>query len=371
MGGNALKKVETRRVDVTEYPTLCEDVLNQLKQQFPLARFAIPEAVRDKMSFGDIDIVACNMVPAGSPLGAGNQWHTQVIDQFQPADSFLNSNVFSFEYKKVQIDIICVPEESFDFTLKYLSFNDLGGLMHVITKHYGFYLGQSGLRYKVYADTAKSDLLANVLVTDNFEEALDLFGFDVKRYQAGFASLPDMFDFVKANPYYDPALYLFENRNNQDKFRDQKRKTYMSFLATVEQELKGKASAPVEVNAPNFFFNACVQNDAFLSRYHIAVKQAQQVKLFMERWNYQKIASAFQLSGKDFKTLWQTLVAYVFKDWQQFRQYILSTEYSEDALFELITNTLREGLDADAVYQHLKKQGIPLSDRNPSYVEDC
>lgn len=364
MGGNALKSIQTRRVSAEEYPLLCDDILTQLKAKFPTALFAIPDAVRDKVSYGDIDIVACDLCPESEPLGAGNTWHLDVIDLFKPSESFLNSNVFSFEYKMVQVDIICVPFSSFDFTTKYLSYNDLGGLMHVITKHYGFYLGQSGLRYKVYADTEKSDLLANILVTSDFYKALKLFGFDPVRYAQGFDSLDDMFAYVKANPYYDPALYLFENRNNQDKFRDQKRKTYMSFLRTVEAELvEGNRQIQVK-NVPNFFFNATVQFPSFLEEYADAARRVRRATLFANTWNYTKISQAFGLNGKSFKVLWQSLVAYRYGSWAAFREYVVSEYYDEARLFQQIQQLLDEGLDPEKVHAVLKEKDIPYTDRS-------
>lgn len=260
MGGNALKPLETRRVPASEYESLTQEVLAQLKSLFPNAVFWVPKAYHKKESFGDIDIV-------GHSLPEDHQ--DIVISKMQPKAHFKNSNVLSFEFKMVQVDLIHIQKDHAHFTYRYFCYNDLGGLLHVLSKRLGFYIGQAGLVYKCHLDEDKNQLLDTIVVSHDFDATLQFMGLSPERYAQGFETLEDIFQFVSSSRYFDPKAFLFENRNAHDRFRDQKRATYMKFLEWIEVHKPaagkdvGKTNATYQLlRAMNHFpaFRAAIQN---------------------------------------------------------------------------------------------------------------
>jgi hypothetical protein len=57
MGGNALKEIETRRVNRAEYDQIKNIVLSKLAQRITGARINDILAYRTKESFGDLDVL--------------------------------------------------------------------------------------------------------------------------------------------------------------------------------------------------------------------------------------------------------------------------------------------------------------------------
>lgn len=257
MGGNALKPFEVRRVSKDEYFDLTKEVISMLKDVFPNIVFFVPDAYRSKPDFGDIDVLAHSlpdnfdeMVLAGHPAKAYSR----------------NTNIFSFEYKDVQVDLINIPKDSAHFAYRYFSYNDLGGLIHVIAKQLGFYIGQKGLYYKLYLDAAQNQYVGDVVLTTDFDEALSFLGLDPGRYAQGFDTLEDIFEFVESSTFYKAEYFQFENRNAHDRFRDQKRKTYMGFLERIAKnapDAEAKKSTPFATNAVYHFVRACRQFPKF------------------------------------------------------------------------------------------------------------
>ena len=226
MGGNALKPFETRRVSVEEYEALTTTVLSRLKALFPSAVFWVPKAYHTKPSFGDIDIVAHSLPEGHVPT---------LLNELRPKAHYLNTNILSFEYDSVQVDLIHIAKAQAHFTYRYFCYNDLGGLLHVLSKRMGFYIGQAGMQYKCYMDAERNQLLDILTVTHDFDAALTFLGLSPERYAQGFETLEDIFKFVASSDYFTPDAFLFENRNAHDRFRDQKRATYMAFLEWLKQ----------------------------------------------------------------------------------------------------------------------------------------
>ncbi|MDO8414837.1 MAG: hypothetical protein Q7S87_01350 [Agitococcus sp.] len=257
MGGNALKNCVTRRYTAEEYYPLEAAVLARLQEFFPSKRVAPILAYRNKASFGDMDILLESPVPDvdlrdalasmfqpkelvsegylhGLRMPNGQLQHRDAVGLVGAVPEFNETGCISFEHHEFQVDVLCTPTRYFDFCNHYYNYNDLGNLCGVLAKSLGVTLGFDGLWLKVKEGT---QFFGKVLLTEDYHEALEFLGYDVTRYRQGFDAIEDMFDFVQANPYFDSALYMLENRANRSRTRDVKRPTYIAFLARLRAAL--------------------------------------------------------------------------------------------------------------------------------------
>lgn len=231
MGGNALKNIETIRLNSEEYFSITESILHKLRNLFPERKINYIESYRQKESFGDLDILISGCIFPDIK--------NFIYKHFGNTEVFINSNIVSFGFlidpltkKYFQIDLIFVREDIYNFSLNYFSFNDLGNLIGRITNRFNFSFGWDGLNYKVYNGVKFID---KVNLSLDFEQTLTLFDFDVSAFKQGFETLEDVFYFVSKSKYFKPEIYILSNRNAEDRKRDKKRKTYVLFLEWLEQ----------------------------------------------------------------------------------------------------------------------------------------
>lgn len=121
MGGNALKGFGNcvRRVNSQEFSQFSSEFMGILQTIAPESRFAIVPSYKNKKTHGDIDILV--------EKGSGVSGHLLKSLRESGVPVVKNGPVLSLAYKNtVQVDLIEVPVDEFDFALNYFSFNDLG-----------------------------------------------------------------------------------------------------------------------------------------------------------------------------------------------------------------------------------------------------
>lgn len=225
MGGNALKSIETRRMLASEYQVQVPLVLSTIAQVAGADRpMCVVDAYRQKPDFGDMDVLV-----AGE--GLPSDFRQKLAKAFASREFVPNGDVTSFDRDGFQIDVIQVPARSFDFARSYFAWNDLGNLVGRIAHKMGAKYAFLGM----YVPLRDGDhMFAEVDVTHDVDAALTFLGYDAKRFRAGFDSLEDIFRFTASTPYFDPAIFLLENRNATSRRRDSKRKTYNAFLSWLD-----------------------------------------------------------------------------------------------------------------------------------------
>ena len=135
--------------------------------------------------------------------------------------------------KTHQVDLIGQSPDTFEFTLKYLAWNDLGNLVGRLYHKMGLKFGHDGLWMPLRDGTHEH---ANILLTRDFDEALRFMDYNPVIFRAGFADLEDIFNFVATNGRFNADIFKLENRNTIAKTRERKRKTYMAFLKWIEDK---------------------------------------------------------------------------------------------------------------------------------------
>lgn len=238
MGGNAIpKEIKTRRYLADEYHKLIPEVIALTKEVWGVGRVAVIPAYRDKESFGDMDVLL-ELSDSGLKEFRELICETFGVDfittdgdhknQLGAHGSVTRDKVYSIAYKELQLDFILVePGIAFECAYNYFSWNDLGNLLGRVAHKFGFKFGHDGLRYP-FRDG--DHMFEEILVSQDWNEILPAFDWDPERFNQGFDTLGEVFDYVTTSKYFNPEIYLLENRNAKSRYRDQKRKTYNEFL---------------------------------------------------------------------------------------------------------------------------------------------
>lgn len=234
MGGNALKFYETRRYGSTEYFAL----IKELDSVFKKLNFdAIPiKAYSEKESFGDLDLIVDS-----SKLSTDWLEKLKVELSLEDNQIFKNSNTVSIGYKNFQIDLIVTPHDEVQSSLNYFSYNDLGNLIGRLSHKLGLKYGHKGLSLVIRPNENNSHILDEIILDRSNKKLLDILGLDYQKFQTGSSTLEDIFKYVASSRFFDPDIFLLDNKNATSKVRDKKRHTYMAFLKWIE-ETKPKAN---------------------------------------------------------------------------------------------------------------------------------
>jgi hypothetical protein len=234
MGGNALKNVETRRVREVEYFEIRDEVLAILRGCHDqdgnrvLHDCMDIQAYRTKTDFGDLDILV-------ETFSGDNINYSDLITRlFSPTELVHNSNVYSFDYQKFQVDLILTPTEDYVTSYSYYAWNDLGNLAGRIYKKLGFKYGHRGLSYMFRDENNSDNTYAECVVSRELKAILEFGDLDYDQFVRGFDTVEQMFRWVSSSKYFHRDIYLLHNRNHISRTRDKKRKIYNEFLKWCE-----------------------------------------------------------------------------------------------------------------------------------------
>jgi len=307
MGGNALKNTYTRVYDRTEYFELANVVYMRLCDADWDVRI-IP-AYRDKKTFGDMDIVVC--VPKCDTRSRVN-----IIQKlFEPNQIVENGEVISFDFRKLQIDLIFLSEDEFDFGYNYFSYNDLGNFIGRTAYRLGFKFGHDGLWYTFRDPENSAYVFKELLLTQDFYAALTFLGFDAKQYKLGMDSKLDVFEYAASSQYFDPAQFLLHNRGAAARRRDSKRVMYHEMLEYIKErypELNDE-SLPTKVDRDGFLKSAMQWFPGFEHRYNVAVSDLTKLKAFKSNFNGELVGEMTGLSGKELGFVMKSMRVYFEK----------------------------------------------------------
>jgi hypothetical protein len=221
MGGRALKNTFTRRYTKQEFEDVSAELLETIRASFD--RADTPLYYHNKETFGDIDIIVDNGDNTKALSGIRNYINTV----FKPNEIFHNGNCYSFDYKEVQVDFMCIPSEDYDSNYHYLAFNDLGNYIGRIAHRLGLKYGQEGLWYNHYL---KGQNLGRVMISKDYREIFKFLDLDYDRWLEGFDELEDTFEFALTSKYFDSQMFQLDSLNRINRERNLKRASYMSFL---------------------------------------------------------------------------------------------------------------------------------------------
>lgn len=248
MGGNVFTHLgyKAHRMDIPTYNKVLDKVHSFL-DELNITYYDIPY-VRNKADFGDIDIIIEYAIDEHvfdairtntTKLGATDE------------TTIRNGKVLSVLVDGLyQVDFIKERKETVEYHIAYLSHNDLGNLIGRCVKEAGYKHGTDGLFYSHYMNGRA--LKKDFFISNDYRTVLNLLGLSVEKFDAGFDTLEDMFDYVSSNKYFKASFYKFENLNNKNKVRDAKRKNYNLFLNHVKDMVDSELSLPTyDVSFPH------------------------------------------------------------------------------------------------------------------------
>jgi len=213
MGGRVFPG-KTRRYDANEYHALVPTVLDVVT---PLVHKAeVIKAFSTKPSFGDMDV----LITPNRELSSRSLQTAFGCDEDEISH---NGGVWSLVFRELQIDLITTPANEFVVASNYFQYNDFGNLRGRIHHKLGLKFGHDGLWLPV---RSKDHTLGEILLSTDPVE-IDKFG----DFAYGeMHTLEDIFQNVAASKYFNPEIFLLENRNHTSRVRDRKRATYTAFL---------------------------------------------------------------------------------------------------------------------------------------------
>lgn len=234
MGGNALSRTSVR-LTRKNYERVAARVVARLKALYPGNRVCAIESYRAKADFGDLDVLVestgYDPYRAAQALGAvevaRNGPVTSVGLVVRPEVPELEGNVF-------QVDLVRTESQAFEFAMGYFGRADAGNLLGRLYHACGLALRHDGLFYYVRAGEHGEHKLCEIALTRSFDQALAFMGYDPAVFARGFDTAQDVYRYVASSPFFNPGVFLLENRNAKARVRDRKRVMYMQFLKFCE-----------------------------------------------------------------------------------------------------------------------------------------
>lgn len=291
MGGNLL---QGRRISREEYEILSKEIVEHLNG----FQIYIPHTVFEKDSFGDIDLLLKDS--------------SQVFSCQRKLESLgyeitSTGNTFSFLYKGVQIDILPCDKNGFDYFFNYYSWNDLGGLIGVLTKQLKLSSGFLGLIYKHYE---QNNYIGSIVVSLDYKDTLRLLKLDCDKYNQGFKTYEEMFEWLYESPYFDSKAFDLSSLNNKNRARNQKRKVYMLFLDWLKsKKLKNSFTDIKDINDTLLLLRDI--NPRFKHQYKVLKLEVEESSLYKDKFNGRIVNSitgllSLELSSfmKDFRDIY-------------------------------------------------------------------
>ena len=336
MGGNALKQGCVRISPRTYRKVLTRIMEGLCRPEYPEygevpGKYGTPRSYGSKESFGDIDVVHTGFLCSSAEVDSllKSKFLATEIVRNGPCISFdfhcPNLGVEIGEGKGVQVDLIEVKDEHFEFALGYYSYNDLGSLIGVIAKAHGFKFGHDGLYYRY--DHNDSNQVSLVPCTKDYGEAVEFLGFHLGTINT--STLENIFEYVYNSDFFDVSLFQLDALNHTNRTRNSKRFVYMEFLKWLETKQYKKPSV-----VPDLLKKACAEFSGFEKEFHNSVASLFLKEQVKEVYNGSIVFEWTGLEGKELGELMKATRDY----------------YASDTLLQL-----------DALYSPLQLKAVVIS----------
>ncbi len=162
-------------------------------------QYRIPRYYGDKPDFGDMDVLVAERPDWGA-------LRAEMVGALGITETKAVGHVFSTVYRGLQTDFFAVPEPFLESAYTFMCFNDVGNFVGRICRRFDLKYGERGLTY-VYR-RAGGNYTKDLEVTRDFARTCAFLGLDHAAWVTGFASLPQVFEWVIASPWFSVAPYL-------------------------------------------------------------------------------------------------------------------------------------------------------------------
>lgn len=224
MGGNALKRTKTVRLNSVDYRR-CEEEILCIIQPFVLCSH-IPRFFGGKDSFGDLDVLVC-------PLEQEN-FIEQIARLLDSKEIVVNGNVTSFEFKSFQVDIIQSSPEYFENHKIFLDYSDFGGILGQMLNQYDLKYGHEGLFFKIYNDHIVEHFISDLHLSSDPAVIFEFLNLNLGHFQSGFSSPQDLFQFLSSTKFCRCDSFSLDAINIKHRRRIKVRPVYQQFIAYLQ-----------------------------------------------------------------------------------------------------------------------------------------
>lgn len=221
MGGKALSipSIRLERSDYLRY----QDMIIELFAKHNIKVHTIKQ-ITEKETFGDLDVVI--------DIESSRELVEQIIKSVSN-ELVKNTDVWSFGVSGFQIDVVFsnCPE----YTATWMAYSDASNIVGRVNHRLGLKHGHLGLYLPLREDTK---VIGNVSLSHNIDDAHTLIGVDPQKWHDGFRNTTEIYEWISTSPFYNPDIFLLDNRNAKARYRDAKRPTYNGLLEWIEKQPK-------------------------------------------------------------------------------------------------------------------------------------
>lgn len=187
--------------------------------------FYLPSVLKDKTTFGDIDIIYDNL----------NTEYVLSILKESGLPFIKNGSVISYQTKdKYQIDLIGIQTNSLAYAVNYFSYSDHGNILGRLSKLFNLKHGFNGLQYLYKKDDGNYQ--RSIDLSFSYEDILTFLCLDINSFKEGFENEEHLFNWIYSSPFINTEIFKFENLNNKNRVRDFKRKCYNNWLSYLKDK---------------------------------------------------------------------------------------------------------------------------------------
>lgn len=303
MGGNALSCTSVRLAR-RDYERVASGCVSKLRALYPGRRIEALGSYRSKADFGDCDILVEGGEPYDPHVAAAALDAVEVVRNgpvtsigviVRPEVPEKDGNVF-------QVDLIRMESEAFDFAMGYFGHGDTGNLLGRLYHACGLALRHDGLFYYVRDGVNGDYKFREIALTRKFEEALPFMGYDPTVFAKGFDTQEDVYRYVASSAYFNPAIFLLENRNAKSRVRDRKRAMYMQFLKFCEAH-PGLTAFQYPTDKSAWLPRIAEYFPGFQAQYDQALVDLAQLRAVKAKFNGNWVAQLTGLQGKELGAL--------------------------------------------------------------------
>ena len=244
MGGQRFKSKDAVRINAAAHDALSLEVTDLLADHGIQAQ-SLPY-VRNKESFGDIDLLCRKSQTHRSIEGENDSELMKAL--LDASDAVIAETVGAEAHHrphlsdgtlgmlvnspagKVQVDLISVEDDLYDFVFQQLSWGDAGSLAGVIARQMGLKVGMNGV---FLTHPGKYGEL-KIKIDITHAELLDILDLDARHHQKGFHNREEIFRWLSNSRYFNPCIWQFDWITSKSRARAVKRPTYMAFLDWME-----------------------------------------------------------------------------------------------------------------------------------------
>lgn len=318
MGGNAFS--DNKRISSKE---LFYSLFDKQKELFKniTSELYLPRMIDSKDDFGDQDIILPDdyLYPVTELLESLD--YPLVVLRNSETNA-IEYNVVTYQYEGNQIDLIFIPRESVEYSINYFSFGDHGNIIGKLLKKYSLKNSFLGFYFTYRRDDG--NYKKDVLISYTYEDILNLLHLDINKFNEGFKTEEEVFEWLASTEYFDSNIYSFKNMNNKDRTRDKKRKFYNSFLKYLEDNsiTGNENSKQLKINFKDF--------EGFDSRYKERDSKYESINKYRNKFNGFLVSNLRNIKEKELGLFMKSFVNSYSQD------YIL--QLTDEELEKLILN---------------------------------